>query len=254
MYKSRVETFNQVHYFHHLIFFFLCILQDDDMRNKLQYFILKAWTEVQRWRRGRQTSNFRVCGHERSLHRWQVRWVHVPLEGSHFYDVHLSASACPRFQLAGRGGGELRNRIIQGHDTNTLPLCYWNDTTVIWSTLETKVARQEICMTLEWSELNRHLEASGFAKKWIYFRKLKREHTVFSVFFISVIMLVVRDTQGATDKCIYCFLEIRTKPLLAGWSPLRKEIQIKSPLSVHGGDGTGTKILQSLRLLKQLIQ
>lgn len=37
MYKSRVETFNQVHYFHHLIFLF--ILQDDDMRNKLQYFI-----------------------------------------------------------------------------------------------------------------------------------------------------------------------------------------------------------------------
>lgn len=41
MYKSRVETFNQVHHFHHLIFL-LFILQDDDdddMKNKLQYFI-----------------------------------------------------------------------------------------------------------------------------------------------------------------------------------------------------------------------
>ena len=47
MYKSRVETFNQVLYFHHLIFLF--ILQDDDVEeknkqkkpNKLQYFISK---------------------------------------------------------------------------------------------------------------------------------------------------------------------------------------------------------------------
>lgn len=37
MYKSRVETFNQVLYFHHLIFS-LFILQDDDMKSKVQYF------------------------------------------------------------------------------------------------------------------------------------------------------------------------------------------------------------------------
>lgn len=38
MYKSRVETFKQVQYFHHLMFL-LFISQDDGMKNKLQHFI-----------------------------------------------------------------------------------------------------------------------------------------------------------------------------------------------------------------------
>lgn len=56
MYKSRVETFNQVHHFHHLIFL-LFILQDDDddMKNKLQYFIYEP-EQKYRSKEGRQNS------------------------------------------------------------------------------------------------------------------------------------------------------------------------------------------------------
>lgn len=42
MYKSRVETFNQVHYFHHLIFLLLFMLQDDDMRKQTAVLHLYA--------------------------------------------------------------------------------------------------------------------------------------------------------------------------------------------------------------------
>lgn len=57
MYKSRVETFNQVHYFHHLIFL-LFILQDDDMKNKLQYFICMP---EQKYRSGEGRQNSILC-------------------------------------------------------------------------------------------------------------------------------------------------------------------------------------------------
>lgn len=57
MYKSRVETFNQVHYFHHLIFL-LFILQDDDMKNKLQYFICMP---EQKYNSGKGRQNSILC-------------------------------------------------------------------------------------------------------------------------------------------------------------------------------------------------
>lgn len=64
MYKSRVETFNQVLYFHHLIFS-LFILQDDDMKSKVQYF---TCVPKQKYGggRGKGRTVLRVCGDTRS--------------------------------------------------------------------------------------------------------------------------------------------------------------------------------------------
>lgn len=98
MYKSRVETFNQVHYFHHLIFLF--ILQDD-MKNKLQYFICMP---EQKYRGGKWRQNSivsvvmitpQVAGPASSC----------PIGDRLFYGVHLTDSTCPGFP-ADRSFGE----------------------------------------------------------------------------------------------------------------------------------------------------
>lgn len=129
MYKSRVETFNQVHYFHHLIFLF--ILQDD-MKNKLQYFICMP---EQKYRGGKWRQNSivsvvmilpQVAGPasscpigERLCLRCASHWFHLSWFSSR--------------QIIWRKG--LYNRMIQGQRTNTSPPCHWNDITDILSIL-----------------------------------------------------------------------------------------------------------------------
>lgn len=88
MYKSRVETFNQVCYFHHLNF--LVILQGDGMKNKLWYFIC---VPEQKYRsgQGRQNSVLSVA--------MIVPQVAGPMSSCLRGDglLHLDASTCPGF-------------------------------------------------------------------------------------------------------------------------------------------------------------
>lgn len=99
MYKSRVETFNQVHYFHHLIFF-LFILQDDDMKDKLQYFICMP-EQKYRGGKGRQKSILSVA-----MIAPQVEGPlsSYPIGERLFYDVHLPLVLV--FRLTNHWGGK----------------------------------------------------------------------------------------------------------------------------------------------------
>lgn len=153
MYKSRVETFNQVYYFHHLIFLFY-IIQEDDMENNLQYFIHRP---KQKYRRGKGRWNSTLC-----------LWLcaddfSTSGSGSWAFGERLRISTLPLvFRLTDHWGKNVCNRIIQKHQTETLPLCYWNEMTVIWSVCWLNVW-QKRCITLEWSELNWALKAPWFA-------------------------------------------------------------------------------------------
>lgn len=102
MYKSRVETFNQVHYFHHLIFM-LFILQDDDVKNKLQYFI---YMPEQKYTSGGKAEQYIVSVAMRAP---QVAGPlsSCPIGERLFYDVHLNASTYFPSDRSFRGGGEI---------------------------------------------------------------------------------------------------------------------------------------------------
>lgn len=146
MYKSRVETFNQVRYFNRLIF--VVYITRWWVKNKLQYSV---WMPEQKYTSGRGRQNIILGMWRWLLHRWQVRWVHIPLEMG---CLTMCISKLPFvliFQLADHrdGGGE--EAVLQNNSktkgTNTLPLCYWNGETVIWSTSWTKCLTEKMLCT-----------------------------------------------------------------------------------------------------------
>lgn len=136
MYKSRVETFNQVHHFHHPIFLLLFILQDDDMRKQTAVLHLYAWTEVQKW----NGESEQCWGSVVTI----APQVADPVSSSPVGARLSYCCASQWFRLSWFSSWQviwrkrLCNRTIQGQKTNALPLCYWNDETVIWSILSTK--------------------------------------------------------------------------------------------------------------------
>lgn len=146
------------------------------MKNKLQYFICMP---KQKYRRGKGRQKSILCLWWWQLHRWQVRWVHVPLENFFFFTTCISMLPLfLGFQLTDLWG--VCNRIIQGHNKYIATvLLEW-----YYSYLNYIVdynVWQKICITLEWSELNRALKASTLFVN-ITCQKMNKEDTMFSVF------------------------------------------------------------------------
>lgn len=157
MYKSRVETFNQVYYFHHLIFLFY-IIQEDDMENNLQYFIHRP---KQKYRTGKGRWNSTLCLWLCwwFLNKWQ--WLMSLWRMA----AHLNASTC--FQTD-RSLGE---KCMQQNNSKTpnrnvaTVLLEWNDSYLI--RLLTKCLTEKMHYTgMIWTELSS--ESSLICNKWIW--------------------------------------------------------------------------------------
>lgn len=155
MYKSRVETFNQVHYFHHPILL-LFILQDDDKKKtnrSTSFESLNRSTEVERKRQ----NIFCVCLWRWQLHRWQVRWVCL-IGGWFVYDMHLPFVS--RFLQHGiiRGKKKQCCSLIEEHKTQKAKQRHCHCVTgMVWQLFDLHChlnVGPKWCVTLEWSELS----------------------------------------------------------------------------------------------------
>lgn len=166
MYKSRVETFNQVRYFNRLIF--VVYITRWWVKNKLQYSV---WMPEQKYTSGRGRQNIILGMWRWLLHRWQVRWVHVPLEMGCLMMCISKLPFVLIFQLAdhrdGGGGRKPCYRIIQRQREQTHCHCVIGMVKQLFDLHHGLNVWQKRCFALEWSRLNGALKAwfatKGFA-------------------------------------------------------------------------------------------
>lgn len=209
MYKSRVETFNQVRYFNRLIFVVYITRWWSEKQTAV--LCLNAWTEVHKWEGKAEHYTGYVA-----MAAPQVAGPlsSCPTADGLSYDVHLKASICPNFPT-GRPSGRGRKpcyRIIQRQREQTH--CHWVIGMVkqLFDLHHGLNVWQKRCFALEWSRLNGVLKAwfatKGFAS--IDRQRLSIERTVFSVLSWNRVSF-----QGYTKRYqlfyFYCFLEMWKK-------------------------------------------